>query len=83
MGASTALISNTNVDDLERCLAISSDIAPAFEDQARSWLDPASGKTFESGVRERLIELVERQSRARSFIDRWGAGYTVGTLRAR
>lgn len=70
----TSLVTNINVDDLERCLAISADVAPAFEEQARQWLEPGSGKTFEPGARERLVALVSRQAQARAVIDRWGVG---------
>lgn len=68
-------------DDLERCLAISADIAPAFEDQARRWLDPEGGKILEPGVRDRLVALIERQARTRAFIDRWGSGFKSGLQR--
>lgn len=74
MSSNFPRVTHTNVDDLERCLAISADIAPAFEDQAQQWLDPANGKFLEPGVRERLEELVDRRTRARAFVDRWGVG---------
>lgn len=76
-------ITNVNVDDLERCLAISVDIAPAFEDQALRWLDPSSGKILEPGVRERLVDLINRRTRARAFIDRWGVVFDTAEMRVK
>lgn len=76
MRTNIAVITNLNVDDLERCMNISADIAPAFEDQARRWLDPNSGKALEPGVRERLVALLDRRSRTRSFFERWGASFS-------
>lgn len=81
MQPSISRVTIVNVDDLERCLALSVDIAPAFEDQARRWLDPGSGKILEPGVRERLIELIDRQAWARAFVDRWGAGFNTAAMR--
>jgi len=82
MKASLSAVTNVNVDDLERCMGISPDIAPAFEDQARQWLDPNSGKSFDAGVRERLIRLLEGRARARAFVDRWGSGFADVNRRA-
>lgn len=73
MKASLSVITNTHVDDLERCMGASADIAPAFEDQARQWLDPNNGKSFDAGVRERLVRLLEGPVRARAFVGRWGS----------
>lgn len=81
MQLAVPLITNLNVDDLERCLAISAAIALAFEDQTRQWLAPEGGKTFAPGVRERLVALIERQAHARASVDRWGARMKSGVQR--
>lgn len=75
MRAGVAAVTLLNLDDLERCINISPDVAPAFEEQARQWLDPNSGKALEPGVRERLVALLDRRSRATAFVERWGAGF--------
>lgn len=61
MGASIP-ITHINVDDLERGLQLSVDIAPAFREQARRWLDAKPAPIMEAGVRERLMALVKPPS---------------------
>ena len=52
-------ITHINVDDLERGLRLSADIAPAFREQAKRWLDARPAPIMEAGVRERLQTLVK------------------------
>jgi len=52
-------ITHINVDDLERGLQLSVDIAPAFREQTRRRLDATPAPIMEAGVRERLQALTE------------------------
>lgn len=72
---SVGVVTHLNVDDLERCLEISADIAPAFEAQAQRWLDGSCGKALEPGVRERLSRLLTRRREAMATRDRMARGF--------
>lgn len=58
-------ITHINVDDLERGLRLSVDIAPAFREQAEQWLDARPAPIMEAGVRERLQTLVKPPTMSR------------------
>lgn len=63
-------VTHVNVDDLERGLAVSSQLAPAFIEQALLWLAPSPVRELEPGVRERLMQLVSSTPRTQRPLHR-------------
>ena len=63
------LVTHVNVDDLERCLVASAQLAPAYIEQAQQWLDASETHVLARGVRERLLHLVSPATRTQRLLD--------------